>query len=110
MGTASTKREKSEKLDAEGQKRDVLKLYLDEQNTQDLVEAVNIAVAEAANGRGRVNITIHTGKKATEGGRIFDSSFLFVKATQEAPSQSRGTSSQTPRTFAPKKPVAKTVT
>ena len=86
--------------------RNVLKIYLTDEQTNALIEEINKA-GIAGGGRG-INLTFHTGKKTAEAtGRQFDSTFYFVKGTQERGTDGPGAGAPAPATrFVPKKPLA----
>lgn len=75
--------------------RDVIKVYL---NPEEVQQAINDLTAALESPRG-ANIVIHTEKKQSEQGRAFDSSFGFIKVTQDVAGARGGA---TPTKFAPK--------
>jgi len=77
-GAYTTKITKSKKVGADGNARDVLSLYF----KPDTLAAMIARLGTLSGTERGVKITIHTGKKVSEEGRQFDSSFMFIDEIQ----------------------------
>lgn len=83
--------------------RDTLKVYLTAEQAEILATTVSEAIA--AGGERGINFVFHTGKKDYQG-RSFDSTFFFVKGTQDRAAFGAGGSpggAAAPKKFVPKK-------
>lgn len=77
---------------------DWLLLYVDQDQVQFMIEALQ---ACAANPRG-ARLDLHTNQKQADNGRTFDSTIVYVKPCQEQQQQQAGGFGNQPRQYAPR--------